>query len=39
MKNDVTIYSYTALAECADAVKAITWTVGKRAEQIGRAHV
>lgn len=36
MKTETAIYSYTALAECADAVKAITWTVGKRAEHFGK---
>ena len=36
MKNEVAIYSYSALQDCANAVKATAWTVDRRAEHFGK---
>lgn len=36
MKTETAIYSYSALQECADAVKATSWAVGRKAEHFGK---
>lgn len=33
---DKATYSYSALQKCADAVKATTWTVGRKAEHFSK---
>lgn len=36
MMDNVATYSYSALQKCADAVKATSWTVGRKAEHFGK---
>lgn len=36
MKNEVATYSYSALQKCADAVKATSWTVSRKAEHFSK---
>lgn len=36
MKGDVATYSYKALDDCANAVKAMRWSVDKRAEHFSK---